>query len=292
MTADRAGSDGGAGIAAVVLARDEAAHIAACLSTLEWAAERLVVVDARSRDATPALAAAAGARVVTHDWGGWAAQRNFALTAATQPWVFFVDADERVPPDLAAVAQARVARAARGGPPAGFWVPRRNIIMGRWMRHAGWSPDYQLRLFRRDRGRYDPHRPVHELVLLDGAAEHLEQRLVHYNYTSWAQFWMKQRRYALAEAAALDAQGVRARPHNLVLQPLREFRRRFWTLQGFRSGAMGLGLSAVLAAASFVTYAQLWRLNHHHDRPDRPDRPDQSDRAAPAEQRRAHEQAV
>ena len=201
----------GNGIAAVVLARDEAAHIVACLSTLEWAAERLVVVDARSRDATPVLAEAAGARVVTHDWAGWAAQRDFALETATQPWVFFVDADERVPPNLAAEAQSRVARAARRGEPAGFWVPRKNIIMGRWMRHAGWSPDYQLRLFRRDRGRYDPARPVHELVLLEGEAGHLERLLVHHNYATWRQFWTKQRRYARAEAGRPRRAG-RARP--------------------------------------------------------------------------------
>ena len=270
----------GSGIAAVVLARDEAAHIVACLSTLEWAAERLVVVDARSRDATPVLAEAAGARVVTHDWAGWAAQRDFALETATQPWVFFVDADERVPPNLAAEAQSRVAQAARWGEPVGFWVPRKNFIMGRWMRHAGWSPDYQLRLFRRDRGRYDPARPVHELVLLEGEAGHLERLLVHHNYATWRQFWTKQRRYARAEAAALDARGVRARARNFVLQPLREFRRRYWTLEGYRSGALGLGLSAVLAAANFLMYAELWRLNHDRDR-DR-DRPGHSAHPAPS----------
>jgi glycosyltransferase involved in cell wall biosynthesis len=252
----------GPGIAAVVLTRDEAAHIVPCLRTLQWAGERLVV-DSGSTDGTPGLARSLGARVLHHPWDGWAVQRDFALQQARLPWVLFVDADERVPLDLAEEVQARVAQAEREGDggPAGFWIPRQNVILGRWVRHAGWWPDHQMRLLRAGRSRYDPLRPVHELVQLDGPAGHLSNRLVHHNYVSWRQFWTKQRRYARAEAAALAGQGVRAKPHNFVLQPLREFRRRYWTLEGRREGHLGLGLSAVLAAATFVMYAELWRQN-------------------------------
>src|SRR5581483_8278263 len=249
-------------ISAVVLTRDEARHVMPCLEALSWAAER-VVVDCGSTDGTPRLAQQAGARVVTRSWDNYAAQRNFALAQAACPWVFFVDADERVPPELAREAAARVAaaeralRAGASGAPVGFWVPRQNLILGRWVRCAGWDPDYQLRLFRRDRGRYDPARPVHELVLLDGPSERLVHRLVHHNYTTWRQFWTKQRRYARLEAAALYARGVRPKPQNFVLQPLREFRRRFFTLRGYRAGLLGLALSLALAAANFVTYVDL-----------------------------------
>ena len=259
-------------ISAVVLTRDEAPHILPCLRTLQWAGERLVV-DSGSTDGTPDLARSLGARVLYHDWAGWAVQRDYALGEARLPWVFFVDADERVPLDLAEEVTARVAEAERTGAPVGFWVPRQNVILGQWVRHAGWSPDYQLRLFRRDRGRYDPTRPVHELVLLDGPAGHLTHRLVHHNYVSWGQLWAKQRRYARAEAAALAARGVRAKPRNFVLQPLREFRRRYWTLEGHRAGPLGLGLSAVLAAATFVMYAELWRLNLTDGQPREPRQP-------------------
>jgi hypothetical protein len=254
-------------IAAVVLAQDEAAHIIPCLRTLQWAGERLVI-DSGSTDGTPALAGSLGARVLHHDWAGWAAQRDFALQQVSLPWVFFVDADERVPLALAEEVVARVAQAdsAAGAGPAGFWVPRQNVILGRWMRHAGWSPDYQLRLFRRDRGHYDPARPVHELVILDGPAGYLDSRLIHHNYASWRQFWVKQCRYARIEAAAMASRGDRAKPRNFVLQPLREFRRRYWTLQGYREGLLGLGVSAALAAANLVQYAELWRLNGRHER--------------------------
>lgn len=261
-------------VAAVVLTQDEASHILPCLRTLQWAGE-LLVVDSGSTDGTPELARSLNARVVHHAWGGWAAQRNFALTQVSLPWVLFVDADERVPLDLAEEVIARIHDHSQA---SGFWVPRQNVILGRWVRHAGWSPDYQLRLFRRDQGRYDPARPVHELVSLDGPAAHLNRPLVHHNYASWGQFWVKQCRYARAEAAALAGQGKRARPHNLVLQPWREFRRRYWTLQGYRAGALGLGLSLVLALATLRMYLELVRLNRlpppeHPDNPARPDRP-------------------
>ncbi|MGH2351159.1 MAG: glycosyltransferase, partial [Chloroflexota bacterium] len=252
-------------ISAAVLTLNEARHIVPCLRMLHWAGE-VLVVDCGSADGTPELARSMGARVLHHDWNGWAAQRNFAIAQASLPWIFFVDADERVPLKLAEEIRARVAGADRAGGPAGFWVPRQNLILGRWVRHAGWWPDYQLRLFRRDRGHYDPGRPVHELVLLDGDAEHLRHHLVHHNYATWRQFWAKQRRYAREEAQALHAQGVRVKPQNFVLQPLREFRRRYWTLRGYRAGRLGFSLSALLAVANFLMYVDLWRLTRQRNR--------------------------
>ena len=254
-------------ITAIVLTRDEAAHIVPCLRTLQWAAETLVVVDSRSRDDTAALAAGMGARVVYHPWEGWAVQRNFGAAQAAFPWVFFVDADERVPLELAEEAQARVLAAERDGAPAGFWVPRQNLILGRWVKHAGWHPHYQLRLFRRNRGSYALALPVHDLVLLDGQAARLQHRLTHHNYVTWRQFWSKQRRYAAAEAQALHARAVRVKPQNFILQPLREFRRRYWTLRGYREGLLGARLSAALAAANFLMYADLWRRWRRDARP-------------------------
>ena len=247
-------------ITAVVLMQDEAPHVAPCLRTLRWA-DALLVVDGGSRDDTPHLARAAGARVVERTWDHWTGQRTYALSQVGTPWVLFVDADERVPPDLATEIRVAVERSERNGSPAGFWIPRQNLILGRWVRHAGWYPDHQLRLFRTDQGRYDPDRQVHELVQLDGEAARLSAHLIHHNYVSWREFWRKQLRYARSEAAQLHAQGKRARPHNLVLQPLRELRRRYVTLGGYRAGALGLQLSLVLAVATCVTYAELWRLN-------------------------------
>lgn len=253
-------------IIACILTRNEARHIEACLNSVSWTHAQMVV-DCGSTDATVDLARARGAIVLHRDWDGWAGQRTFAINEAFRRgyrWIFFVDADERVPPELSTeatrVVEASDAAHAAGDTtaPVGFWVPRRNIIAGKWVRHAGWDPDYQLRLFRTDRGRYDPARPVHELVLLDGPDAHLEARLVHYNYDDWQHFWIKQQRYARIEAAARVSRGHRVRPHNFVLQPWREFWRRYVTLEGWRSGTHGVTLAILLAIAEFQTLRLAW----------------------------------
>lgn len=253
-------------IIACILTRNEARHIEACLNSVSWTHAQMVV-DCGSTDATVDLARARGAIVLHRDWDGWAGQRTFAINEAFRRgyrWIFFVDADERVPPELSTeatrVVEASDAAHAAGDTtaPVGFWVPRRNIIAGKWVRHAGWDPDYQLRLFRTDRGRYDPARPVHELVLLDGPDAHLEARLVHYNYDDWQHFWIKQQRYARIEAAARVSRGHRVRPHNFILQPWREFWRRYVTLEGWRSGTHGVILAILLAIAEFQTLRLAW----------------------------------
>lgn len=253
-------------IIACILTRNESRHIEACLNSVSWTHAQMVV-DCGSTDATVDLARARGAIVLHRDWDGWAGQRTFAINEAFRRgyrWIFFVDADERVPPELSTeatrVVEASDAAHAAGDTtaPVGFWVPRRNIIAGKWVRHAGWDPDYQLRLFRTDRGRYDPARPVHELVLLDGPDAHLEARLVHYNYDDWQHFWIKQQRYARIEAAARVSRGHRVRPHNFILQPWREFWRRYVTLEGWRSGTHGIILAILLAIAEFQTLRLAW----------------------------------
>jgi (heptosyl)LPS beta-1,4-glucosyltransferase len=244
-------------LAAVVLTLDEAANIGPCLQSLAWADVR-VVVDSGSGDDTVAQARALGAQVFVRAFDNYAGQRNAALDLVEARWIFFVDADERATPALA----GEIHQAIQDPQYDGWWVPRENYIVGRRLRSAGWWPDYQLRLLRRGRARYDPTRPVHEVVLLDGAAGYLHNPLIHFNYRSWRQFHEKQRRYARYEAAALRQRGVRPRPHNFVLQPWREFYRRFVVLRGYRDGIWGLRLCLWLAYYyGFRPYVELLRQN-------------------------------
>ena len=246
------------GVSAVVLARDEANLIERCLASIAWADERLVVLDSATTDRTAELAVAAGAHVVERPWRSFQHQRNVALGLARGDWVLFVDADERVPPSLAREVRARLARA---GDVAGFWIPRRNVIAGVWVRHAGWWPDRQLRLLRRGSAHYDESGVVHEVAILDGPSGTLDEPLLHLNYETFREFREKQARYAILEARTLWKRGVRAKPRNLVLQPIREFRRRTVELGGFRLGVFGLRLGLEMALASFRTYRELLRLN-------------------------------
>jgi (heptosyl)LPS beta-1,4-glucosyltransferase len=244
-------------ITAGVIARDAAQDIAECLASVAWADERLVILDTRTRDRTGDVAAALGARVAPHPFEDFARQRNYGLAEARGDWVFYIDTDERATPALAAELR-QVAEEARH---AGWWVPRRNLILGHEVRHGGWYPDYQLRLMRRGRAQYDLTREVHEVVQLDGAEGYLREPLVHHNYRTWAQFTAKQRQYIGYEAQILYKQGVRPRPWTYFLQPLREFRRRYFTLQGYRDGWFGLWLClAVAYYYGWCTTTQLGRL--------------------------------
>lgn len=247
-----------ASITAVIIARDEERHIGQCLDALTWADARLVLLDDRSRDRTGAIATAKGARVVAQKFTTFPRFRNAALDLVSTPWVLFVDADERIPDALAREVRCAIA-ANEASAPAGYWIPRRNFIWGGWIRHGGWYPDYQLRLLWVASARYDELRDVHELVQLKGAEGHLTEAMIHYNYDRVGQFLAKQGTYSTLEAERLARAGMVARPHNFVLQPYREFRRRFISLQGYRDGWRGFALAAILAWYTAVTYAKLAR---------------------------------
>lgn len=230
-------------LVAVILTRNEAKHIEACVVSLRSWCPSVVVWDSMSTDATCDLARQAGALVVQRPFDDYARQRQAALNAIDSEWILFVDADERATPGLA----EEVRRVIDGPEQTGFWIPRRNFIVGHEMRGGGFTPDYQLRLLRRRAARYDLSRQVHEIVQLDGEAGYLTQPLLHYNYESWGQFHRKQTTYSRYEADILLQRGIAPRPHNFILQPLREFRRRFFTLGGWRDGLHGLRLALLLA---------------------------------------------
>ncbi len=258
-------------ITACVIARNEAKNIVPCLESLAWADERLVL-DSFSHDNTVALARQEGARVEQRVFDNFAAQRDAALDLSTGDWVLFVDADERVSRQLAAEARAAVQGAEEGWQEqgkgiAGYWLPRRNVILGRWIKGGGWYPDYQLRLLRRGFARYDKRHLVHETVLLDGGEGRLDEALLHYNYTSLWQLLSKQRAYVSLEAQSLYEKGARGRPHSIVLQPLREFWRRFVSLKGWRDGRHGLLLALLMAAYNGVAYYKVWRLRRAESKP-------------------------
>jgi glycosyltransferase involved in cell wall biosynthesis len=238
-------------LATIILTKNEARHISDCVSALRGRADAVIVWDSGSDDATAELAYLAGAMVIARPFDNYAAQRQAALDSVSTDWVLFVDADERVTPELWDEIRRVLAEPTCNG----YWIPRNNVIVGRVVRGGGFSPDYQLRLLRREAAHYDTAREVHETVDVGGSEGYLTQPLTHYNYHSWAQFRAKQRTYARYEARILAGKGIRPRPRNFVLQPLREFRRRFFTLQGYRDGLRGLRLATLLAwYYGFVPY--------------------------------------
>ncbi len=242
-------------VCGAVIARDAAATMGRCLDSLAWADDLLVLIDDRTADQTSEVAKSHSARVEVRHFVDFARQRNAALELIATDWVLFVDADEVVSPELAEEVREVVGDPA--SPHAGYWIPRRNILFGRWVRYAGWSPDHQLRLLRRGFAHYQEDRLVHELVELQGEAGYLRHPFIHYNYATFGEFVARQRRYSALEARNRLQRGVTIKPHNYLVQPWREFWRRYIQLEGYREGVLGLLLSATLAYFEFKTYVQL-----------------------------------
>lgn len=236
----------------IILTKDEEENIAHCIGSASWADE-IIVLDSGSTDRTVEIAAQMGARIYTHPFRNYAEQRNVALNLVRTPWVFFLDADERITPELAEEIQ----KAIEEKDYTGWWVPRRNYIVGKWIKHGGWYPDYQLRLLRPDKARYDPAWEVHEIVILEGRAGHLRHPLIHYNYRTWRELVARQLRYAPLELRNLIKRGIRPKPWSPLSMPLREFVRRYVTLQGYKDGLHGLMLAVVMALYTMWVYSLL-----------------------------------
>ncbi|MGE5265279.1 MAG: glycosyltransferase family 2 protein [Acidobacteriota bacterium] len=245
-------------LAVIVLTRDEERHIRDCLASVRDFADELLVLDSGSLDRTVEIAREMGARVEARPFTNYARQRNTAIDLVESDWIFFIDADERATRALG--QEVRFVIENCPSTVAGFWVPRRNVIFGKEIRHTGWSPDYQPRLLRRGKGRFDPAREVHELLLWEGETRRLREPLVHFNYETVAQFRTRNTKYTRSEARIWFEEGRRARLRGFVGQPLREFLRRYFSLQGWRDGGHGLLLSVLTAYYALVRQKMLWDL--------------------------------
>jgi (heptosyl)LPS beta-1,4-glucosyltransferase len=240
-------------LTAIILTKNEAEHITDCIASVRFA-DHILVFDSFSTDDTVAKAQAAGAQVLQNAFKDYASQRNAAIQAADNAaWVLFVDADERVTPELAEEIKSAMEQTGY----AGWKIPRYNYIFGKLTRWAGWYPDYQLRLLKVGAAHYDPAKQVHEVVVLNGKEGTLTNQLLHYNYRDLAHFTQKQRVYADYEAKILYEAKIRPKFRNYILQPLRQFKWRYFTLQGYRDGLHGLRLSAMMAWYELRKYLQL-----------------------------------
>lgn len=241
----------------IVLTLDEVKHIQPCLDSVRGFADELLVFDSAVNPRVVELAKASGARVAQRKFDNYAAQRNAAMEAAVGDWIFFIDVDERADKLVGQEIRDAISRIeSTGSDEVLFWIPRRNYIFGKWIRHTGWSPDYQPRVLKKGRAWFDPARPVHELVIAQGGELYLKNPLTHFNYETLAQFRAKQLKYTRYEAQIMVAEGIRPRRRSYISMPLREFFRRFVSLQGYRDGLHGLWLSALMAYYAF--WRQVW----------------------------------
>jgi glycosyltransferase involved in cell wall biosynthesis len=244
----------GARLSVVVVTLNEAERIRACLESVVWADE-LIVVDAESQDKTALIARELTDRVFVRPWPGFAAQKNFAIAQATGEWILALDADETVSVPLRAEIEAVVRGA---GDAVGYTVPRRNVFWGRWVRHGGLYPDRQLRLFRRGRGAF-VERPVHESVTVDGPVGRLTGHLEHRSYRDVADFLARADRYASLGADDWLAAGRPVRPLlDLVARPIGRFLGMYVARAGFLDGWRGFLLATLYAYYVFMRSTKVW----------------------------------
>jgi glycosyl transferase family 2 len=224
-------------VSACVIARDEEERLPACLESLAFCDE-VVVVDSGSRDRTREIAAAAGARVVEHEWHGFAVQRNIALDRASGDWAIEVDADERVTPAL-----AREIRAFLADPPPDVRmtaIPMRDHFLGAELDAASRYPRYRHRLFRRDAFRHDEALSVHEGLWPDGPTHPFEGDFVHLLATSWGEALADARSYARLEASQRGRPNAREALTGIALRPTAKLLYRTLLYGAWRDGPRGL----------------------------------------------------
>ncbi len=236
---------------------NEERNLPDCLASVAWADE-IFVVDSFSKDRTVEIARAAGARVVQHEYLNSATQKNWAIPQCTHRWVLVVDADERVTPALADEIRAVFART--GGPGAqAFSIPRDNWILGHRIRFGGWGSDRLIRLFERDRARYQDLE-VHADMVVEGRVERLHRTFEHWTSRTFDEYLEKFGRYTTWAANDLWRRGKRARFHHLLLKPGLRFVRMYVIKLGVLDGAPGLILATLSAFSVFGKYAKLWAM--------------------------------
>ena len=244
-----------------IIAYNEERYIGdAIISAKPIADEIVVLLDPRTTDRTTEICRKHGATIIMSPFVSFPDQRNRALHESQGEWVLFLDADERITPALQhEIAMLKQAWHTSPDAVTGYWIPRHNAYWGRVLQGGGWYPDHQLRLLKRAHAHYDPERVVHELVVLAGESGYLHEHLYHINIESWAELRRKQANYARKEAETLYRNGVRFKPQNIILQPLRAIWRRWWTWHGYRDGWLGIMLALVMGWYEAVMY---WHLKN------------------------------
>ncbi len=242
-------------VTALIPTFNEEQVLGECLESVGWADE-IFVVDSFSSDRTRDIAREAGARILTHEYVNSAAQKNWAIPQAQHPWVLLVDADERVTPGL----QEEIRSLLDSGPGHdGYWIRRCNHFLGKRMRHGGWETDKVIRLFRRDRARYQT-KEVHAEIELPGPLPTLQHPLLHYSFRGFAQYWRKIQLYSDWGASQLWKEGQRAGWVSIGLRPVQRFLKMYVARAGFLDGIHGLVLAMLGAFSVFLKYAKLWEM--------------------------------
>lgn len=240
-------------ISAVISVFNGEKELGDCLKSVSFADE-IIVVDNSSTDKTLEFARKFTDVIFTRPNNLMLnINKNFGFSKAKEDWILYLDADERVTDKL----KEEIKLVIKDSLVAGYFIPRKNIIFDKWIENTGWYPDYQLRLFRKGRGKFE-EKHVHEMVKVIGNVGYLKNNLIHYNYGTVFQFLQKLQIYAPNEAKNLIEGNYQFKWQDAINFPVKEFLSRFFARGGYKDGFHGLMLSVFMAFYHFVVFANIW----------------------------------
>ena len=247
----------------VISAYNEEKKIEDCLKSAIFADE-IIFVDNTSSDKTVEIAKKYTSNIFVRQNNLMLnVNKNFGFSKAKGDWILSLDSDERVSDELQKEIKTAVSN--KQSAISGFWIPRKNIIFGKWMEHSGWYPDYQLRLFKNGKGRF-AEKHVHEMIEIEGETKRLTNPMIHYNYDNVSQFLHKLSViYGPNEAENLIKKGIKVTAKDAIVFPTQEFLKRFFAQDGYKDGLHGLTLSLFMAFYHFVVFAMIWEKQKFQD---------------------------
>ena len=243
-------------LAVAIITKNEEENILSCLQSISFAGQ-IVIVDSGSTDATLKIAEKFGCEIYSEPWRGFGAQKQFAIEKCRQPWIFVLDADERIPPDTAEIIENIVNDSSVKE--AGFSFPRKNFFQGRWIKHAGWWPDRITRLFRREAG-WMTTAIVHEAVQVHGQVKELDVPLEHYTESRFDRLILKIDKYSTLGAEQAFAEGRRSSEWSAMIRACLTFFHDYFIRLGLLDGSQGLTLAVADAVNKYFKYAKLAEL--------------------------------
>lgn len=243
-------------LSVVISAFNEEKNVKDCLESVKWADE-IVFIDNTSQDKTLEIAKKYTSKIFTRPNNLMLnINKNFGFEKAQGEWILSLDADEQVTPELKEEIKSSIIN--NKSSINGYRIPRKNIIFGKWIQHTGWYPDYQLRLFRRGKGKF-AEKHVHEQLDVDSEADVLNEHLLHLNYSSVAQFFYKMNQiYIPNEAQNILDVGKKVVWQDAVSWPTQEFLKRFFAEEGWKDGLHGLILSLLMAFYHLLVFIHIW----------------------------------
>jgi glycosyltransferase involved in cell wall biosynthesis len=241
-------------ISVIVITKNEAHNIGACLESVRAWVNQIVVLDSGSTDGTQAICRELGAQLSETDWPGFGQQKQRALDVAQGPWILSLDADERVSPGLRDEILAAVAQASASL----FLIPRESSYCGTWIHHSGWAPDYVLRLFRKDSARFSRDLVHERIIPVEGLPiATLTQKLIHYSFRDFSEVLRKIDSYSTYGAIQGAARGKKGGLRKALLHGIWAFIRTYFVQRGYLDGKMGLVLAISNAEGTYYRYLKI-----------------------------------